>query len=219
MTVPIHAVPENRAQSGISTRHIAIVDDDEAVCRALARLLRAFSHQVRTYRSGREFLNSLNIAVPTCVIVDLQMDDMTGLELLRNLADTGAKIPAIVVTAHDEAGMRHRCEAAGAAAFLVKPVMRDPLLDAIRAATGGAQPSSNSEIERGAQLLSDECQACVVAEISKLPAYERIGHYRRLAKELRDEAAAPGNSDRKSYLWIAEEWEQLAAQVKKRFAN
>jgi FixJ family two-component response regulator len=59
---------------------------------------------------------------------------MTGLELLHRLTDMGLRIPAIVVTARDEPGIRDGCESAGAIAFLVKPVMRDPLLEAIEAA-------------------------------------------------------------------------------------
>ena len=59
---------------------------------------------------------------------------MTGLELLHSLAGMGLRIPTIVATADDDPGMRHRCMLAGAFAFLVKPVMRDPLLGAINAA-------------------------------------------------------------------------------------
>jgi FixJ family two-component response regulator len=114
---------------------IAIVDDHESVRRAMARLVGAYSSfQVQTYASGREFLDSLKISVPNCLIVDLRMKDMTGLELLHSLAGMGLRIPTIVATADDEPGMRHRCKLAGAVAFLVKPVMSDPLLDAIKTA-------------------------------------------------------------------------------------
>ena len=118
----------------MSTRNIAIVDDDESVRRAMARLIGVHSFQVQTYASGHEFLDSLKISVPNCLIVDLTMNDMTGLELLHSLAGMGLRIPTIVVTAVDEPGMRHRCKLAGAIAFLVKPVMGDPLLDAIKTA-------------------------------------------------------------------------------------
>jgi len=118
----------------VSTGHIAIVDDDESVRRAMARLLGLYSFQVQTYPSGRDFLDSLTIGVPACLIVDLRMNDMTGLELLHHLAGRGLRIPTIVVTADDEPGMRHQCKLAGAVAFLVKLLMRDPLLEAIRTA-------------------------------------------------------------------------------------
>jgi FixJ family two-component response regulator len=116
------------------TGQIAIVDDDEPVRRAMARLLGAYSFHVQTYPSGRAFLDSLKSGVPACLIVDLQMNDVTGLELLHHLAGTGLRIPTIVATADDEPGIRHRCKLAGAVAFLVKPVMSDPLLKAIKAA-------------------------------------------------------------------------------------
>ena len=68
------------------------------------------------------------------MIVDLQMPNMTGLELQHHLARTGIKIPTIVITAHDEAGTRERCIAAGAAAYLLKPVRKAALLTAITSA-------------------------------------------------------------------------------------
>jgi FixJ family two-component response regulator len=120
----------------VESGYVAIVDDEESVCRALARLLRAYSFQVRTYQSAREFLASLNNSVPACLIVDLHMPYMTGLELLHHLADRGLGIPAIVVTARDVSDMQRRRELPGSVAFLLKPVMLDPLLKAIEIAIG-----------------------------------------------------------------------------------
>jgi FixJ family two-component response regulator len=119
----------------VSLGRIAIVDDHEPVRRAMARLIRAnSSFQVQTYASGREFLDSLKISVPNCLIVDLRMNDMTGLEVLHRLAGMGLSIRTIVATADDESGMRHRCKLAGAVGFLAKPVMSDQLLEAIKTA-------------------------------------------------------------------------------------
>jgi FixJ family two-component response regulator len=117
---------------------IAIVDDDPSVLRALARLLRARGIEARMYTSAREFLTALPDGLPECLIVDLQMPDMTGLELQRHLTRTGIVIPTIVITAHNEAGARERCESAGAAAFLSKPLQDTSLLAAIERATGRA---------------------------------------------------------------------------------
>jgi FixJ family two-component response regulator len=113
---------------------IAIVDDDPSVLKALARLLRARTFEVRTYTSARDFLTALPDGLPECLIVDLQMPGMTGLELQRHLSRTGVQIPTIVITAHDEPGARDRCEAAGASAFLSKPLQDTSLLAAIVAA-------------------------------------------------------------------------------------
>jgi FixJ family two-component response regulator len=117
---------------------IAIVDDDPAVLKALARLLRARAFEARTYASAREFLSALDEGLPECLIVDLQMPDMTGLELQRHLTRSGLGIPTIVITAHNEAGARERCESAGAVAFLSKPLQDTSLLAAIDGVRGSA---------------------------------------------------------------------------------
>jgi FixJ family two-component response regulator len=117
---------------------IAIVDDDPSVLKALARLLRARAFEARTYTSAREFLKVLPEGMPDCLIVDLQMPEMTGLELQRHLTRNGLRIPTIVITAHNEAGARERCESAGAVAFLAKPLQDTSLLAAIGTATGSA---------------------------------------------------------------------------------
>ncbi|MET4478888.1 response regulator [Bradyrhizobium sp. F1.13.3] len=114
---------------------IAIVDDDPFVLRALERLLRARALKVRTYTSARDFLTSLPLGVPVCLIVDLQMPEMSGLELQHQLTRSGIWIPTIVITAHNEASARERCEAAGCAAFLTKPLQPASLLIAIETAT------------------------------------------------------------------------------------
>ena len=118
---------------------IAIVDDDPSVLKALARLLSARAFQIRTYTSAREFLSALPGGLPECLIVDLQMPDMTGLELQRHLTRNGIQIPTIVITAHNEAGARERCEFAGAAAFLAKPLQDTSLLAAIDGARRSAK--------------------------------------------------------------------------------
>ena len=136
--------PAQTTQDLAPIEYVAIVDDDEAVLRALARLLRAHSFHVQTYRSARAFLDSLNAGVPACLLVDLQMNEMTGLELLHFLAGAGMGIPAIVVTARDEPGMA-LSEFPGAVALFVKPVMKDPLLDAIKAAMTGRLRRGSSQ--------------------------------------------------------------------------
>jgi len=114
-------------------RVVAIVDDDPSVLKALARLLTARSFVPRTYLSGPQFLASLLDGAPDCLIADLQMPEMTGLELQRALILRGTQIPTIIITAHDEAGMRDRCTVAGAVAYLSKPVHDTLLFAAIDA--------------------------------------------------------------------------------------
>ncbi len=117
---------------------VAIVDDDPSVLKALSRLLGTWSLVARTFQSGAQFLASLVDGRPDCLIVDLQMPGMTGLDIQRHLASEGIRIPTIVITAHGDAEMRARCEAAGAIAYLPKPVSSTSLFAAIEAATGSA---------------------------------------------------------------------------------
>ena len=110
---------------------IAVVDDDPSVLKALRRLLRARALDARTYGSGQEFLAALQDGLPECLIVDLQMPEMSGVELQQHLVRNGIRIPTIVITAHGDAGVRERCTAAGAIAFLLKPLQDTVLLAAI----------------------------------------------------------------------------------------
>jgi len=114
-----------------SERSVAIVDDDPSVLRALKRLLGTRSIHADTFESAHQFLDSLPDGLPDCLIVDLQMPGMTGLELQHHLTLNGIKIPTIVITAHDQPGARERCESAGAIAFLSKPLQDELLFAAI----------------------------------------------------------------------------------------
>lgn len=111
------------------------MDDDLSVLRALARLLRTRAMEARGYGSAREFLAALidrkPDEMPECLILDLQMPEMNGLELQRHLNREGIAIPTIVITAHREADMRELCEAAGADTYLLKPLQDTVLLAAI----------------------------------------------------------------------------------------
>jgi FixJ family two-component response regulator len=121
-----------------TTSHfIAVVDDDASILRALERLLNARSRETKTFRSGYQFLESLNDELPDCLILDLHMPEMSGLDVQQALASRGIKIPIIIITANTDAALRERCMSAGAIAYLPKPVRRAELLAAIDAAGGG----------------------------------------------------------------------------------
>ena len=113
---------------------IAIVDDDPSVLMALTRALRVHGLRTRAYASAKEFVTEIPDDLPACLIVDLQMPDMTGLELLQYLRHREISIPSIVITAQGDAAMREHCEAAGAIAFFTKPWRNASLLAAIDAA-------------------------------------------------------------------------------------
>jgi FixJ family two-component response regulator len=112
-------------------RHFAVVDDDFSMRRALAGLLSAYGIDAQTYASARDFLEALPSGMPDCLIVDLNMPYMSGLELQRELFRVGARIPTIVVTACDDKSYRDQCRVLGAMACLLKPVSPDALIAAI----------------------------------------------------------------------------------------
>jgi FixJ family two-component response regulator len=121
---------------------IAIVDDDPSVLKALARLLRARSFNVTTYQSAHEFLAVLPGNLPECLIVDWQMPNMNGLELLQDLRRAGIRVPAIIISAHGDTSVRQRYKSAGAIAFLSKPLQDSELLAAINRARSERKPSA-----------------------------------------------------------------------------
>ena len=114
---------------------IAIVDDDESVRRALARLLRGYNFDVLTFSSGQEFLNSLRKRRPDCVILDFQMPGLTGGDVQCLLSLAEIPLPVIIMTAYDHPGIREECLGNGAVACLVKCDLQDHLIPAIEAAT------------------------------------------------------------------------------------
>jgi FixJ family two-component response regulator len=117
---------------------IAIVDDDASVLKALTRLLRAHAFRTQAYASARDFLADLPDAAPDCLILDLQMPEMSGIELLQFLTGKGMTIPTIIITAQGDAAIRQRCDSMGAIAFLTKPLQDSALfaaLDKVRSST------------------------------------------------------------------------------------
>ncbi len=117
--------------------HIAVVDDDPPVRTALARLLSASGFIPVTYESANAFIDSLDDEIPECLIVDIHMPNMNGIELQMYLAYAGIKIPTIVITAQDDPDIRAQCYAAGAVAYLPKPLPDNGLIVAINDAMRG----------------------------------------------------------------------------------
>ena len=110
---------------------VAVVDDEESIRKSLRRLFMAADLDAVVYASGQEFLDSLRDCQPDCLVLDLQMPGLTGLEVQRALAGAETRFPTIIITAHDEPETRARCLAAGVAAYLCKPLHDEMLLEAI----------------------------------------------------------------------------------------
>jgi FixJ family two-component response regulator len=113
---------------------IAIVDDDSSAREALAGLVRSFGFLAAGFRSGAEFLASPDLDRIACLVADMQMPVMTGLELFLFLAASGRRIFTVLVTAYPDDANRRRALAAGVGCYLVKPVGAEALLDCVRKA-------------------------------------------------------------------------------------
>jgi len=114
--------------------HVAIVDDDASIRVALARMLRVHGSDSRAYPSARAFLAELPAAMPYCLIVDVNMPGMTGLDLQCELLMLGVRVPTIVITGVEDENIAARARDLGASAFLYKPLTSDALMAAIKAA-------------------------------------------------------------------------------------
>jgi FixJ family two-component response regulator len=108
-----------------------VVDDDCAVSTALARLLRAAALQVVLLRSGRELLEALGRSIPDCLVLDLWLEDATGLELLARFQPHASQVPVVFLSADADVRSSVQAMKAGAIDFLEKPVEEGPLLDAV----------------------------------------------------------------------------------------
>jgi FixJ family two-component response regulator len=111
---------------------IHVVDDDSSFRAAVTRLLRAAKYEVRGYRSSSEFLDSDPCADPGCILLDLQMPGVNGLDLQQSLAQMEERLPIIFLTGHGDVPASVRAMKAGAVDFLTKPVTRETLLGAVK---------------------------------------------------------------------------------------
>ena len=111
---------------------VYIVDDDESIRKALKRLLKAAGYHALTFASAEDFLDSTSGRGEGCLVLDIRLPGITGLELQEKLASGGAKYAVIFMTAHDNPQWQERARKAGAVAYLKKPFNEHLLLDAIQ---------------------------------------------------------------------------------------
>jgi FixJ family two-component response regulator len=115
---------------------VCVIDDDESILRALRRLLGTTGFQVETFSSAEAFLESGRHGHVDCLVLDLHLGGLSGLELQERLAASGARTPVVVITAHDDLPTRERARRAGAIDYLPKPFDDDSLIAAIHRAIG-----------------------------------------------------------------------------------
>jgi FixJ family two-component response regulator len=113
---------------------VAIVDDDHSVQRGLRRLIRSAGWKATTFASAQEFLTRSRTESPNCVLLDLQMPGLSGLDLQKRMAEVGMEIPIVFLTGHGDIPASVRAMKAGAVQFLTKPVDEEALLQAIEEA-------------------------------------------------------------------------------------
>jgi FixJ family two-component response regulator len=128
---------------------VFIVDDDLSVRRSTERLMRSAGLEVQSFSSAREFLKNPRPERPACLVLDVRMPGLSGMDLQHELAQAGIRIPIIFITAHGDIPMSVRAMKSGAAEFLTKPFRSRTLLDAVRTAIDHDRSArkSRSEIE------------------------------------------------------------------------
>jgi FixJ family two-component response regulator len=110
---------------------ICIIDDDESVRRALRRLLHSAGFQTAAFATAEEFLQSAEQRTPACLILDVHLPGLSGLELQQQLTAEGRNVPIVVITAYPTSQVREHVLRAGAVGFLEKPFDDQSLLDAV----------------------------------------------------------------------------------------
>src|SRR6476660_2602283 len=113
---------------------VFIVDDDRSMRQAIQDLVESVGLRAEAYATGQEFLRRQRTSDPSCLVLDVRLPQMSGLDFQRRLADTGVQIPIIFITAHGDIPMSVKALKSGAVEFLTKPFRDQDLLDAIQQA-------------------------------------------------------------------------------------
>jgi FixJ family two-component response regulator len=161
---------------------VFVVDDDPAVRNALRRLITAAGHEVRTFASAREFLDSQCELRSGCLVLDLKLPDLDGIQLHRMLLDTGMKLPVIFLSGFGDIPTSVQAIKSGAVDFLPKPVSDDTLLHAIGAALDEEAKGRAERLE--AQELSRRYESLTAREhdVLRLVMAGRLN--KQIAREL-----------------------------------
>jgi FixJ family two-component response regulator len=120
---------------------ISIVDDDESVREGMTDLVKSMGYVAEAFRRAEEFLHSTNLQTTSCLIADVQMPEMSGLQLHKNLVSSGKVIPTILITAFPNERDRRLALRSGVTCYLVKPFNDDELLACIRSALESREAS------------------------------------------------------------------------------
>jgi two-component system, LuxR family, response regulator FixJ len=136
------------SENATAQRVVHVIDDDEGLRESLAFLLRSAALEVRSFDSAKAFLDGLPHATPGCVITDVRMPDMSGIELLRRLKELKIDVPVIVITGHGDIALAVEAMKIGAVDFFEKPFNDDLLLASVRAALRQQEGQTKRDTER-----------------------------------------------------------------------
>jgi FixJ family two-component response regulator len=169
---------------------VFIIDDDPLYRRSSERLVRSVGFSVQSFESARDFLSSRRPNVPSCLILDVRLPGLSGLDLQRELAEAGIHLPIIFVTGHGDIPMSVQAMKAGAVEFLTKPFRDQVLLDAIRHAIGRdqvarRQRARNADLRRRYESLNPrerEVFKCLVSGMLNKQIADEIGTTERTVK-------------------------------------
>jgi two-component system response regulator FixJ len=131
---------------------VHVIDDDEAARQSLAFLLKTARLEARTYESATAFLSALPNVSSGCIITDVRMPELSGVDLLRRLKELKVGMPVIVITGHGDVQLAVEAMKIGAADFIEKPFDDERLLTAVRSALGRWEKGSQQEAERASLL-------------------------------------------------------------------
>ena len=127
---------------------VYVIDDDDAARESLEFLLRSANLVVKTYDSGAAFLRTLSQIAYGCIITDVRMPGLSGIELLRHLKDSDLKLPVIVITGHGDVPIAVEAMKLGAVDFFEKPFDGDKIIEAVQSALSDWQKDADRETER-----------------------------------------------------------------------
>ena len=169
---------------------VFIIDDDPLYRTSSERLVRAVGFDVQSFESARDFLSSRRPDAPSCLILDVRLPGLSGLDLQRELAEAGVHIPIIFVTGHGDIPMSVQAMKAGAVEFLTKPFRDQVLLDAIRHAIGRdqvarRQRARNADLRRRYESLNPrerEVFKCLVSGMLNKQTADELGTTERTVK-------------------------------------
>jgi len=172
------------------TELVFVIDDDASMREAISRLLHAIGLTVRTFGSAREFLGTRLPDIPACVVLDVRLPDLSGLDLQREMVERGIHVPVIFITGHGDIQMSVQAMKAGAVEFLTKPFRDQELIDAVRSGIHRDREGRKERTELAAlreglsQLTQRERQvmALVVAGLLNKQIAMRLGTSEKTVK-------------------------------------